>query len=491
MNRSEGLHLLIVGWEASVVTDLWHPVASNGDIQYSFILHPRHTLDDFPKQWHDDQMHFFRLRKSDPLLPQDLSFLNWLENDGVPTVHNMILGDRVVSTLPYPDALSYATFLGKRLKELFERIRPDAMIGSFDALHGSIALAVAKRLNIPWFAMNFSVIPPGFACFCNQMSPAARVTMRARSVEDGRLLAESSLSDFELRRVSAPAYLEPPRLSIGGQIARIPDRIAALVRTLRNGRDRHFHRYTESLGHYNVPGALKFLRKVASARSAVERLEMMDLPPAQPYVFFGLHTQPESSIDVWAPYYSNQMWVIETIARSIPPSHRLLVKIHKSDTGSYSASQLEKIRLLPGVDLVKPFADTRRFIERAALVFAIQGTIGLEAALLGVPVVLLGDSPVALFPSASRIGTIEDLPSVVQRKLAETKPHRTAILEAYATYLSPFEPAAHNDWTIKKSGAEFQKIAEMMDLLARYVARGQVPLTDEELPDHRPQAPLQ
>ena len=82
------------------------------------------------------------------------------------------------------------------------------------------------------------------------------------------------------------------------------------------------------------------------------------------------------------------------------------------------------MRLFPGVELVRPFVDTRSFIERADLVVAIQGTMGLEAALLGKPVIMLGESPVTKFRNASNIGELEDLPELVRSKLSEPKPTR-------------------------------------------------------------------
>ncbi len=75
------------------------------------------------------------------------------------------------------------------------------------------------------------------------------------------------------------------------------------------------------------------------------------VPPTLPYLFFGLHMQPESSVDVWAPFYANQFSVIEAISRSTPPNYQLLVKLHKSDADNYSRQELDVLRRLPGVIL--------------------------------------------------------------------------------------------------------------------------------------------
>jgi hypothetical protein len=187
-------------------------------------------------------------------------------------------------------------------------------------------------------------------------------------------------------------------------------------------------------------------------------------------VLFGLHMQPEASIDVWAPFFANQAWVIELLSRSIPPTHRLLVKVHKSDAANYTREQFARMRSFPGVSLVKPFADARPFIEQAGLVVSIQGTMGLEAALLGRPVIMLGESPVTLLPSATQVGAITDLPALVRRKLEEDPPPRESIVEAFADYLAPFLPASHNDWRAPADAGEPRRFVALFDALRQHVA---------------------
>ena len=132
----------------------------------------------------------------------------------------------------------------------------------------------------------------------------------------------------------------------------------------------------------------------------------------------------------------------------------------------------ERLRALPGVDLVRPFADTQAFIEQADLVVAIQGTMGLEGALLGRPVIMLGDSPVTIFPSASSVGALADLPALVRRKLAQPVPSREQIVQAYASYLAPFAPASHNDWTLRRTEREIDDYVRLFGTLKQHFATG-------------------
>ena len=467
--NSEHMHFVTVGATQVLVENLWERIAAAGGFRISHIVHP--VME--PRSWErgsaPDNVHFFSDGGTANMPDPDRELLSSLEHEGVPTIHNMILSDRIVSRLAYADALAYSTFLSRRLMSLYGSLRPTAVIGAFDALHGSLAFAVARRMNLPWFALNFSVIPPGYACFCDRMSPAARVNFSGQPIHDMSSVAEASLESFERRKIQAPAYIAPSPRSVAGNLVKLPHRIAALFRTVHRSRRRQFLKFVEDSGGHDVGAALRHIRRTAEARSALTMVRTVSEPPGTPYVFFGLQLQPESSIDVWAPFFSNQMAVVELLARSIPPTHKLMVKIHKSDTANYSRAQLDRMLSFPGVELVTPFADARRFIENSDLVFSIQGTIGLEGALLGKPVIVFGESPVTLFPSASPVGKITDLPMLVRRKLCERPPARKQIVDAYREYLMPFAPAGHNDWAMRPDDREIDGYAALFSALVRHL----------------------
>jgi hypothetical protein len=456
-------HVLAVGW----LEGLGREIAARGDFRMSFLQHPRHCAEDFPGTAPDT--YFFRSRLREPLPEPDAQLLASLEQTGVPTIHNMLLADSVVSTLDYRTGLSYATLLARRLAEIFAELRPDVVIGSFDGLHSSMGLAVARRAGIPWYALNYSVIPPGYACFCDAMSPSARVPVAPR-MPDLREVADAALRKFEERSLAVPAYITPPALSVTEAASRLPARVRKAFATLQRARDREYLQVTEHPSDYDLAAALRHLVHVRAAHGASRAASSLDEPPAQPFVLFGLHTQPESAIDVWAPFYSDQFWVIQTLARALPASHALLVKVHKSDAAKYSSRELRRLAAIPGVRLVRPFADVRRFVDRASMIVSIQGTMGLEGGLLGKPVIMLGDSPATIFPSVERVGELSALPDLMRSLLAKPRPSRAQILDAFVEYLSPFVPAAHNDWTVRKTAEEIAAFAQMFRRLEEFLA---------------------
>jgi hypothetical protein len=115
-------------------------------------------------------------------------------------------------------------------------------------------------------------------------------------------------------------------------------------------------------------------------------------PEGERYVLFCLQHQPESSIDVYGSLHSNQAALIETLSRLLPASHKLWVKEHIGALGDRSVSWYRAIAKLPNVRLIDPFRNIYGLVRSADMVITISGTVGYEAALLGVPA--LGLAPV-------------------------------------------------------------------------------------------------
>jgi hypothetical protein len=134
-------------------------------------------------------------------------------------------------------------------------------------------------------------------------------------------------------------------------------------------------------------------RRFAAGRDAL-RGRGFEIPEGHrdsPFVLFPLHVEPEASIMVCAPYAANQLALVEDLARAMPPGFSLLVKEHAAMVGARPPGFYDRIRAMPDVVLVSPWADSYALIRRAALVATITGTAGWEAMLLGKPVIVFGE----------------------------------------------------------------------------------------------------
>jgi hypothetical protein len=465
MGQLKSFHILTVGHVPPLMQSLWDRIAARGGYRISHIAHPSYDQRSWPRHLLARDVFFFRDDIRSPIPAADCAFLASLEEEGAPTVHNMIMSDRVVCRLPYPEAIDYAGLLAQRLVVLYKSVQPDVVIGGFDSMHGSLGFAVARHIGIPWFALLFSPLSHDEAALCADLSPASGVVFDTCREAQLRAKAEGLLEHFLGRKIEAAAYIPPRLFSAAFIFGQIPAQIGAFVRVLRRRRLRQFLKYTDNPKSYSLSGIVGEAFRLRKNLWCLDRRKLLERPVAGRFAFLGLHMQPESSIDVFAPFFSNQERVIELIARSMPPTHALLIKLHKSDVPNYSPAQLVRLSRIPGVQLVSPYADTYEFIQNAELVFSIQGTIGLEGALMGRPVIIFGDSPVKIFPSVSTIGKITDLPALVRQKIAEQAPARARIVAAFTTYLSPFYPASANDWNVRPTDAQIENYVRLFGLL--------------------------
>jgi hypothetical protein len=414
-------------------------------------------------------MYFIRERVSEGLGEVDRELLASLEGPGVPTIHNMILSDRFVRHLPYEDVLTYLSFLARRLILLYEQLKPSVVIGWFDGIHAALAMAVARKMGVPWFAMHFTALPKGLSAFCSGLTPDQDTVIREPDPTWLRKVAERTLKEFEERSLTVPTYVSA--IDFGKVIARMPYHLSELRQTVRKmvaGTHDRFFDYPLSMALKN------YVRKrINTLRMPTEWL--LREPPERPYVLYALQMQPESSIDVWAPFFSNQLRVVDSLSRSIPPTHELLVKMHHSDADNYSRRMLGEFRRLPGVRLVSPFASSRAFAERASLIVTVQGTIALEGALLGKPVLMFGSHRFAEMPTVSRVGRLTDLPDLVRRKLASAPPTRESIIQGLMAYLRCYGETCYNDWSAMPTDAEIEAIGRQFAALRDYLANSGQP----------------
>jgi hypothetical protein len=112
--------------------------------------------------------------------------------------------------------------------------------------------------------------------------------------------------------------------------------------------------------------------------------------PSGPFAYYPLHFDPEASTIVSAPLYTNQLAVVEALAKSLPLGMILLVKEHIPMLGERPAGFYSRLKKMPGVILVSPFESSVSLIKRAAFTCVITGTAGWEAIQFGKPLIVIG-----------------------------------------------------------------------------------------------------
>ena len=153
------------------------------------------------------------------------------------------------------------------------------------------------------------------------------------------------------------------------------------------------------------------------------------------FVYFPLHVEPERSILITAPFYSDQIEVITNIAKSLPIGYKLYVKEHGSMELNFwhDKSFYKDIIKLQNVKLVHPSVNPKQIIKKCELVTTIAGTVGLEALFFKKPVIVFSDVIFSYFPNVFRIKDKNDIPKII-RKALELKPNEEGIKRLVSLY---------------------------------------------------------
>jgi hypothetical protein len=139
------------------------------------------------------------------------------------------------------------------------------------------------------------------------------------------------------------------------------------------------------------------------------------------FIYFPLQLEPERTLLIAAPYFSNQLETIKNIAKSIPIEYKLLVKEHPMQKvrSWRNIEYYKEIMRLPNVELIHPSISNEEVIKKCSLVITATGTAGLQAALYQKPSIVLADVNYQTLPSVNRIKNIEELPKKIKSMLGK------------------------------------------------------------------------
>ena len=156
------------------------------------------------------------------------------------------------------------------------------------------------------------------------------------------------------------------------------------------------------------------------------------------YLYVPLHVIPESSTTILAPYYINEMFIIESLSKSVRTDQYILVKEHWSMIGYRPISYYKKIKRLPNVILIDPASPLlpRDYIINSDLVVTISGSAAFEASVLNVNSLVFSDVIYSMLSSCRKTHIDGDLRKVVAEHIGYEMPERE--LYAYMKVVTQF-----------------------------------------------------
>lgn len=216
---------------------------------------------------------------------------------------------------------------------------------------------------------------------------------------------------------------------------------------------------------FHIDNTVRYTRKIFS-----RRWRKLEMPSNEEFVFFPLHYEPELSLSLFAPYYPNQLALIQHIAQCLPVGLKLYVKEHPAMVGLRPFSYYKKLKHIPNVQLISPFMDSHEIIKKSKLVITITGTAGWEAILLQKPVITFGEAFYnKKWEMAKRAGAIHQLPDLIHHALRHHQHNEKQLLYFVTAILEgSVEADLMRLWSLVEYADMFQDphLDKIVDLLA-------------------------
>lgn len=164
---------------------------------------------------------------------------------------------------------------------------------------------------------------------------------------------------------------------------------------------------------------LKLLIDRKSRYDFLNQNSVLKLPLNEKFIYFTLHSEPERALLFPAPFYMNQLNVIQNISKSIPTGYKLYVKEHPTQKifGWRDKNWYKELIDLPNVKLIHPNLDNEELLKRCSLTISIGGTVGLEASFFNKPSLVFADVIYSKIKSVKKIEKLSELPKIIRSSL--------------------------------------------------------------------------
>lgn len=139
----------------------------------------------------------------------------------------------------------------------------------------------------------------------------------------------------------------------------------------------------------------------------------------QPYVYFPLSVDMERNLLIDAPFYTNQIEIIRSVAKSLPVNYKLYLKENPAQKSREwrSLSEYRQILEIPNVVFHHHSLSSRQLIENSSLVVTIAGSSGLEALFYGKPSLIFTDLIYSFIPSITKVERIDKLDTLIRQAI--------------------------------------------------------------------------
>jgi hypothetical protein len=339
----------------------------------------------------------------------------------------------------------YALFFDR----LYRAERWHAVVGEGpDTMANWLAFDMAHQEGIVPVGLVPSTLPPGriLTLRNHREIPGAREhfeRLRRTGLTDEEEASAIALQEVVLGEGTKVDFMPPPRgrfellqrVTIGGAVRR---QLAFARQQQRERRAGNWFVDPNPVVQWARQPALRLRARAADARFLNQGA------PGRPFAFYPLNYEPEAVLLVHSSYFENQLEVVRNVARSLPVGWELAVKEHFAMRGDRKLSFYRALQAIPNVRMLPFSSPTNRLIQQAEVVIVNVSTCGLEASLIGKPVVMFGDYPWDYAPTVRKVPALAQLPATI-REAAETDlgPSHADVLAFAASWDAALPPGRY------------------------------------------------
>ena len=339
--------------------------------------------------------------------------------------------DRLEQTdFSYDNSLEMVSQIYQFLQFIFEKEKPNAVISESPSdLFNAIVYYFCQLNKVPYLGIMASRFKDRIEVYdlettCSKYEKTFREINNDNISNEEKQFAKNFIEKF-VSHQELPSYIgsEKVYFSHFGFVKHYIKRIRELFRPRFQYflNRRHFRKLDYESEAIFKNGFLALFKaeqrkfRILSQKSIFSRLK--NLNNNQRFFLFPLHFQPESSVSVWATYYNDQLNTIKNIAFALPLPYKLYVKEHPTAVGTKPRSFYKELKKLPNVVLISLHENVENLIKKSSGVITLTNTIGIEAALVGKPVYVLGNVFYSYHPLCRKVKNFEELKSKIEEDL--------------------------------------------------------------------------
>jgi len=375
------------------------------------------NLVNFQEQWfYHDHINFDN--------PPDIQFLKTFEEKYDINLWNLALNERLLYqynqyyNFSKYEIESLLTQECKLFEKILDKINPDYLITKDTALHNNHLLyLMCRKKGIKVLMMNYTKIGNNFIISediykLDSLTKISDDQIKKRSFKDLQLLLEHNNNAKNLKK-----YIKKRASS---KLVKF----FALVDYLLKSNNDNVKTHYSYFGRNKIPVLFKefyLILKTKYRKSFIDKNLIHKSNVKEKYILFPLHQEPERSLLLAAPYFTNQLETIRHIAKSLPPGYLLYVKEHYAQSLREwrKISYYKEIQEIPNVKLFHPSASMVDLICNSSLVIAVSGTAAFEANFYEKPSIIFSDMGFSKLSSIFLADSLNELPNVIRTALKQ------------------------------------------------------------------------